>query len=203
MKTRFKLWQFSRRARPDAEFLARMDEALRERGAVMRGVGSAAFRLAGAACAFVLVLGGTTTYAYASESVLPTHPLYSLRETVESFEQSTALDAESKANVQRKLVERRLHEIRVMRNRRLAILPQAVTRLRDSMVRLEATTTSEAVLAIDAWNALLQRRVRTLDKREAARLQKEADEAFAKIENQVKALQQKAQKLRPGALKRK
>lgn len=203
MMIRFKLWQLSRRAQPDAAFLARMETTLHEHGAFVRGATSLAFRFAGAACAFALVLGGTTTYAYASESVLPTHPLYSLRETVETFEQSTALNAESKANVQRKLVERRLNEIRVMRNRRLAILPQAVTRLRESMVRLEATTTSEGVMAIDAWNSLLQRRVRTLDKREAARLQKEADEVFAKIEDRVKALQQKAQKLRPGALKRK
>jgi hypothetical protein len=203
MMIHFKLWQLSRRAQPDAAFVARLDAALRERGAFVGKVGLFAFRMAGAACALVLVLGGTTTYAYASESVLPDHPLYSLRETVESLEASTALSTEAKASVQRKLLERRLNEIRVMRGRRLAILPQAVTRLRETMVRLEATTTAEGVMAIDAWNALLRRRVRTLDKREAARLQKEADEAFKKIENRVKVLQQKAQKLRPGALKRK
>lgn len=200
---RFKLWRLSRRVRPDADFLARMESVLSERGALVRGATSVAFRFAGAACAFALVLGGTTTYAYASESVLPTHPLYSLRETVESIEQSAALDAEAKANVQRKLVGRRLNEIRLMRNRRLAILPQAVTRLRESMVRLEATSTAEGVMAIDAWNALLQRRVRTLDKREAARLQKEADEKFTQIEKHIRALQEKARKLRPASLRRK
>lgn len=200
---RFKLWKLSRRAQPDAAFVARLETVLRERGALGRGISLFVFRMASAACAVILVLGGTTTYAYASESVVPNHPLYSLREAVESIEETTALTDESKANVQRKLLQRRLNEVRVMRNRRLAILPQTITRLRESMIRLEATTTSEGVMAIDAWNALLQRRMRTLNKREAARLQKQADEAFEKIENRVKALQQKAQKLRPGALKRK
>lgn len=203
MMTRYQLWKISRRAKPDAEFVARLEQALRERGALKQGMSLFAFRMAVAACAVVLVLSGTTTYAYASETVLPNHPLYRLREAVESLQESAALSAESKAEVQRQLVERRLNEIRIMRNRRLAILPQTITRLRDSMIRLEATTTDEGVMAVDAWNALLQRRLRTLNKREAAKLQIEADQKFLQIENRVKALRQKAQKLRPGALKRK
>ncbi len=197
---RYKLWKMSRRAQPDAAFVERLASRFTPERAA-RFAYRSAFRMAAAACAVVLVLGGgTASYAYASESVLPDHPLYGLRETVESLQERTALD---KAAVQRNLVERRLHEITVMRNRRLAIAPKVVTRLRDSMLRLEATSTAEGVVAIDAWNTLLQRRLRTLDKREAVRLQKEADEKFSQIEKRLKQLEEKARKLRPGALKRK
>ncbi|MCC6563421.1 hypothetical protein IT087_00845 [Candidatus Uhrbacteria bacterium] len=204
MMTRYKLWKMSRRAQPDAAFVARLETTLRERGAIGSRRVSPLFRMAAAACAVVLVLGGSTaSYAYASESVLPDHPLYPLRETVESMEETAALSAEAKAAVQRKFVERRLNEIRIMRDRRLALAPRVITRLRDSMLRLEATSTAEGVMAIDAWNALLQRRLRTLDKREAARLQREADETFTQIEKRIQTLQEKARKLRPGSLRRK
>ncbi|MCK9361604.1 DUF5667 domain-containing protein [Patescibacteria group bacterium] len=201
--TRYELWKISRRARPDAAFVERLASRFTPERAV-RFAYRTTLRIAAAACAFVLVLGGSTaSYAYASESVLPDHPLYPLRETVESLEESTALNAEAKTAVQRKFVERRLKEIRIMRDRRLALAPRVITRLRDSMLRLETTSTAEGVMAIDAWNALLQRRMRTLDKREAARLQREADEKFNQIEKRIQTLQEKARKLRPGSLRRK
>lgn len=193
MMIRYKLWKMSRRAKPNALFVAGLGSKFAgQKSQVAKGSSATFdFRLASAAAAIILILtGGTATYAYASESVLPDSPLYPLREAVEVIEEKIAISPESKAVVQRKLVERRLGEIRNMNKKNLVIEPRVAERLRDPMLRLEATSTAEGVVAIDDWKELSERKSRTLDKREADRLEKEADEKFTQIEDRIKRLKE-------------
>ncbi len=198
MMIRYKLWKMSRRAQPDVLFVAGLEKTFAKRKA-QSAIGAKsvftlyALRFTSAAVAIVLILGGsTTTYAYASESVLPNSPLYPLREAVEIVEEKVAISPASKAAVQRKLVERRLGEIRKMSKKNLVIEPRVAERLRDPMLRLEATSTAKGVTAIDDWKKLSQRKARAMDKREAERLEKEADEKFTEIEDRLEELKDEA-----------
>lgn len=202
---RYKLWKISRRAVPDASFVARLGTrfANRKPQDVKSGFTVYGLRFAEVAVMVLVLLGGTTGYAYASDDVIPTHPLYPMREGVESVEETVAFTADAKAAVQRKHANRRLREIRTMRARRQAIAPAVVNRLRHTMERIEATSTAEGVRTVDAWNGILQNRVRALNQTEGDRLDREADEQLDRIEEHLKRLEDKARQMRPGALRRK
>lgn len=128
---RYRLWRISGRANPDAAFLARLECAMRGRGAL--GAARRAIpvrRLATAACAVTLALGvGTSAYAYASDDVLIEHPLYPLREAIEAIEERAAPTAAAKAAVRRKHLERKLEEIRLMQERRSAVEGELLERV--------------------------------------------------------------------------
>jgi hypothetical protein len=135
MMNRYRLWKISRRAKPDAAFLARLECALRERGAFASGVRTMpAWRLATAACVVVLTFGvGASAYAYSSDEVLPDHALYPLREYVEGMEERVALRAERKAAIQRKHLERKLEEVRRIQERRSLIEDRLLERVEQAL----------------------------------------------------------------------
>lgn len=67
-----------------------------------------------------LIVGGTGVYAYSSDEVTPDHPLYSLRQEIESVEEEAAVTPELKQHVQQNHQQRREHERQVMEERRKA-----------------------------------------------------------------------------------
>lgn len=157
---RYSLWKLSRRAKPDAEFLARLECAMRECGsfsAVRRAV--PVWRLATGAYATVLMLGvGTSAYAYMSDDVLPEHPLYPLRETVEALEERVAMTTKAKSAVQRKHLERKLEEVRRMQERRSVAEGELLERV--ETVLEEGLTTSKSP---DEIREELIREIRAVD----------------------------------------
>ncbi len=62
----------------------------------------------------VSLSGGTVAYAYASDEVLPDHPLYALRSRIEQVEAKLAFTEEKKERVQLQQLERRLKEARLI-----------------------------------------------------------------------------------------
>lgn len=104
---RYILWKISRRARPDAKFLATMQTQFAPKRVIRF-----AWRLSAAMSALVLSLGlGTSAYAYGSEEILPDHPLYPLREAVETVEERVVRTPALKSAIQRKHLERKLKEV--------------------------------------------------------------------------------------------
>ncbi len=120
MMNRYRMWKIARRAKPDAAFLSQLEATLHARGARVASTRiSPAWRMVAVACSVVFLLGiGTSSYAYASENVLPDHPLYPLREYVEAAEERLAIRPAVKAAIQRKHLERKLEEVRRIQERR-------------------------------------------------------------------------------------
>ncbi|MEK7116247.1 MAG: DUF5667 domain-containing protein [Patescibacteria group bacterium] len=67
-----------------------------------------------------LVGSGTVAYAYASDAVLPDHPLYGVRTTLENIEASLTANADQKVHVELKIIKRRLHEVEALSSRKKA-----------------------------------------------------------------------------------
>ena len=197
---RYKLWRMSKRAQPDAAFVARLAARFTPHQAT-RSAHLATFKFATAVCAIVLLLsGGTSAYAYSSDEVLPDHPLYGLRETVESVEEKVAITQDSKQAVQRKLLQRRLKEIRSMRQRKLQVAPTLVNKIQDRLEKLGENKETETSRAAQAYRVLLEKRATAHDKREQERLDAESDEHLQQLETRIQRLELRARSLRPGAL---
>jgi hypothetical protein len=135
MMNRYRLWKISRRAKPDAAFLSQLEAALHARGARFAYIRiTPVWRMAAVACSVVFLLGiGTSSYAYASENVLPDHPLYPLREYVEAAEERLAATPAGKAAIQRKHLERKLEEVRRIQERRSPVEDQLLERVEQAL----------------------------------------------------------------------
>jgi len=123
--TRYRLWTISRRATPDADFVARLASRFTPRRAM-----NFAMRMSAATTALVLSLGlGTSAYAYTSDDVTPDSPLYAVRTTLEDVEEAVARTPARKQAVQLKLIQRRLHEIQVIEERAPRLKEKVETKL--------------------------------------------------------------------------
>lgn len=76
---------------------------------------------------------GTSVYAYSSEDVLPSHPLYPVRQTLERVEERIAFSNTHRANLERKILLRRVREAELMEVRRMRIGPQDIERMMRAM----------------------------------------------------------------------
>lgn len=66
----------------------------------------------------VSLLGGTGVYAYSSDTVLPGHALYPLRQSVEGFEIQLASVTGMKDRVRLRLLERHAREKRLIQEKK-------------------------------------------------------------------------------------
>jgi len=123
-RIKYNLWRLSRRAEPDREFVTALKRRLQPTSAKLGW--SLVWKTAGVALVAVCALGlGTTGYVYASDDVLPDHPLYPLREKLEDAELALAPLA-GEANLERvqaKVLERRLAGVKGLRARNQKNLP--------------------------------------------------------------------------------
>ena len=109
-----KLRGLSKRAEPGSKFRVALRKELVSRlprrpwyALIMRPVAVTA--------SLAAMLGaGTASYAYASDSVLPDHPLYPVREQVENLVKTVAVTPKLQAAARLKLVLRRVRETEVM-----------------------------------------------------------------------------------------
>lgn len=105
-----KLDRIGRRANPDREFVRALERRISANLGKKRHL-STAFRLAaGSLAGMTLLFGSTAAYAYTSDDVLPDHPLYPLRETIEQAEDALAPTPQIRAAVRLNLVQRKLKE---------------------------------------------------------------------------------------------
>ncbi len=113
----YRLWKMNRAARPSGEFSNRLKMRF---GLPVKHnwLTTSAFRVSFGTLAIVCSMGaGTVSYAYASDDVTPDHPLYAVRQAVETVEEAAAPSPEERTAVQQKHLKRRVHEIEVMKTR--------------------------------------------------------------------------------------
>lgn len=127
----WRLQRLSKAAAPRPEFEQALRLKLEERGALLHidrtraGWSGLSFRVAGVMACFVLIFGSVTAaYAYTSDEVLPEHPLYPLRQSVEDLEETLAVTPKLRERVERRHIARKVREIEILNKR----APQIETR---------------------------------------------------------------------------
>ena len=114
-----RLSKMSRRAAPDRGFVLSLHNKLQEAGYLAKPKFTL-WKLSWKrmAVSFALLLsvgvGATATYAYESPDVLPDHPLYGLRTTLEKIELTVQSTSEGKENVRLKQLVRHLRDTRTL-----------------------------------------------------------------------------------------
>jgi len=65
-----------------------------------------------------ITTSATGAYAYSSEDVLPDHPLYALRETIESINERVTLTPQGRAAVHQRNLQRHVHDLHKMEEKK-------------------------------------------------------------------------------------
>ncbi len=118
----------AKNSRPRKVFALKMKYRIWKKGVILYFSGTnAAKHFAGATLVVVLFFGGggVGTYAYASPDVNVSHPLYPVKQGIESIEGRFAFSPEQKADFFMKKAMRRLDEAEIM-HRKLRARPEAV-----------------------------------------------------------------------------
>ena len=150
------LARLSRRADPSRDFIASLHKRLEDTGYLAPAVRRApVWKLCGAGLlALLLVFIGTGSYAYASDDVLPDHPLYPLRQTIEQAELnlSPMVTHAPKEKIQAKILARRLKEIKIIREKKHALptdqKKNVLKDVRDGRATLERASSTSMFLPV-------------------------------------------------------
>ena len=122
------LARLSRRVNPSRDFVVSLHRRLEDAGYLAPTVRrTPVWKLCGAGVlALLLVFIGTGSYAYASDDVLPDHPLYPLRQTIERAELELApiVTRTPKEKTQAKMLARRVKELQLVREKNLRVAPE-------------------------------------------------------------------------------
>jgi hypothetical protein len=105
-----KLERIGKRADPDKDFVFSLKKSLIQR-AVAKSSWISSWKLAvGSITSISFILAGTGVYAYTSDDVLPDHPLYPIRETIERVEEAATFTKARNVQVKLKNLQRKIHE---------------------------------------------------------------------------------------------
>ena len=140
----YKLKRLGRRGKPSKDFVDHLGMQFVGQKAenIHRPFSVFAFRLTASLVIIVLLFGASTsTYAYASDEVTPDHPLYGVRQTIETVEEVVSITPARKQVVRKKHLERKQKEIEHMLERRpeLKELPEGQALIRVENILKEGT----------------------------------------------------------------
>lgn len=105
-----KLNKIGQRSNPDRKFVHALEKKILGRMATPSRMARLLRVATGSIASTIMLCAGTGAYAYTSDVVLPTHPLYSVRQAIEKTEDVLAFTPEKKADVRLRHARRRLHE---------------------------------------------------------------------------------------------
>ncbi|MFA6429522.1 MAG: hypothetical protein WCV84_03435 [Patescibacteria group bacterium] len=115
---KWRLYRLRQRAKPSALFASTLEQRFQTAPTTVRRPFTFVMKFATVMGVLALVIGvGTSGYAYASDDVLPDHPLYGLRTTIEQAEARIAptMLRQAPDEVRAKILQRRIKELRLMR----------------------------------------------------------------------------------------
>lgn len=112
---KWKLHKISIKANPDAAFVLRLEKELVSRIGVTTPWLTWGRMAVSTACIITVLGSGTGAYAYTSDEVVPDHPLYGMRQTIENVEMKLATTEEAKTHVEMKQLNRRIKEAQKLR----------------------------------------------------------------------------------------
>lgn len=133
-RVKWQLNRISRKAEPDPAFVRQLEKRLKQE--VGHPIWWVHWGKVGAAImsASAVLMTGTGAYAYSSEEVVPDHPLYPVRQSIEQVEQTLAVTDEAKSRVELKQLARRVKEAqklgelqRPLKAERLAQISEKIT----------------------------------------------------------------------------
>ncbi len=111
----YRLHRLSEKVKPSQEFLTSLEAKLFPREQILSMHRLRVLRFAVVPALLVIsLLGSTTAYAYASDTVLPDHVLYPLRKGVEGVQLQVASVTNMKDRVRLRLLERHAREKRLL-----------------------------------------------------------------------------------------
>lgn len=113
---KWKLHKISTKANPDPAFVLRLEKELTSRVGVSRSWLTWGRMAVSTACTVAVLGSGTGAYAYTSDEVVPDHPLYAMRQTLEDVEMKLATTEEAKTHVEMKQLNRRIKEAQKLRS---------------------------------------------------------------------------------------
>lgn len=181
-----KLERIGRRADPSRAFIVALGKRLR----YGRPKHTALWKVAMTSMTSVSVLLlGTGSYAYASDSVLPDHPLYGVRQTIESAESALAITPTLKARVDVQLLRRRLQEEKVLAKRKKAITVDHVNRFvaqAEKAIEANRQTDRRTGVELDATISSMEQEHASL--LEQLREEKLLDDQTSELQGRVKML---------------
>jgi hypothetical protein len=93
-----------------------------------------------AASLVTVLCTGTAAYAYVSEDVLPDHPLYPVRESIERIEEVIAPTADVRATVEVKHAARRADEVRKLTDHRKQVTLEQIEKMNTALDIAETAT---------------------------------------------------------------
>ncbi len=95
----------------------------------------------------LVVCIGLSSYAYASDDVLPDTVLYPVRQVIEEVEVKLAVTPVQKRKVVDKLVERRKKEVKILQEKKKPV-PPAIKKFLKATAAIPATTTRSAITEV-------------------------------------------------------
>lgn len=131
-----KLKKLGQEADPDPRFVRLLEKRLQSAaGLPMRNVSVWKWAV-GCMSSASLVFSGAGAFAYTSDSVIPGHPLYGLRSSVERLEVALAAQPSSRVRISLKHLERRLHEHQLLKKQQGSVSKTNVTAFINQLNRL-------------------------------------------------------------------
>ncbi len=85
---------------------------------------------------FTMAVSATGVYAYQSDTVLPDHPLYSVRQGIESVERKLAVTPAANVAVKVKQLQRRLHEHELLVQKKKTVSPEPMEGFEESVQKV-------------------------------------------------------------------
>ncbi|MFZ2804456.1 MAG: DUF5667 domain-containing protein, partial [Patescibacteria group bacterium] len=190
------LTKLGHRSDPDRAFVRALQKTLKmQTGHPAWWVQSWKYAVVGSTVV-ALACSATGVYAYTSDDVLPGDPLYTVRQGIENVEVAAAVTPTLKADVQVKLLARRLHEQELVAARQKPIAP-AKLKVLDSTVEKDLDA---AALAPTSTQQKVDAAVVKLEKLHSQELLKQQAEAKtpqqkSKIEGMLQTQRDDVQKM--------
>ena len=136
-----KLTKLAQKADPNRDFVSALEKHLKsEVDHPLRWVQPWKW-MVGGMMALSLVGSATGVYAYTSDDVLPDHPLYGLRQTIEHVEETVAVTPQLKQSVQQKHLERRKKEQKIVNAKKRTALKTELKKVKQDLDLDDATGT--------------------------------------------------------------
>ncbi|MSR85162.1 hypothetical protein EXS71_01855 [Candidatus Uhrbacteria bacterium] len=192
-------WLFrrmSRRAKPERSFYLSLQDKLEEAGyfpRTHRTMWSYRWKTICASLSIFLSLtAGTGVYAYASDEVLPDHPLYGLRAVMEGAEVQLAYSSDKQTDIQLKHARRRMREVRLMSLREKSWPPGQRNRFIQSLAHVSVSSTlpTHEILQVEK-----QELAEIFEQEHEAQTREERVELKRQLREQVEAIDQDLQSL--------
>lgn len=187
--TKWKLRRLAKRASPDRATHKAMRQALQHAGYLpkqpvwMPAHTSISARSMAVLSSVVVIslVSATGSYAYVADEVVPDHPLYTVRQTIERAELSFATSVEAKARVNQRLEERRAREAAVLEKKRKATETKEPLNVSAMIASKNSATTTAEIRVANKEQKKQEQKQKKENRRTEQTLRQQLKESFKAV----------------------